>query len=306
MWSENTDIEVRSTSKLSFAGEIDNQGTVKFQKQAHIGFIDPVTFTEVDPRDGHSTEIVQGGGFAEIRVTRAATPGWKFNGWKNDVWIESDDRMLSSKYEFRIGDDRYILDLRDPDNYPWTTVDGGITGVWLTDMLGLPKDHFGDNPITVRITADNDKTFWLYASGWFRNCCCIPQIDLGEDDAEVILAGKDIQAFVPKINKFVDGVSVNDLEEDIVEGDVIDVKWSVRNTKAQSATQEISAYLLVDGVRQWAFTWPNVNIAPDETRVFENDFDTDVYGPGVYRFVLSSEDFSYSQTVVVVEGEGPM
>ncbi len=244
-WSPNTHVRVMTDgdsadqAKLTFAGAIENEGTIKFETFAAIGFANGTTFSEVDPRDGHSTEITEGGGYVRVDAVRAATPGWNFNDWKNDIWIEADDRMVSTKYEFRVEVDgemqTHIIDLRDADKYPWAT-EQGIAGEWLTTILGLDRDAFGDNPISLRIAADTDKTFELTACGWFLNCCTQQMISLGCDTKEVSPEGKDIQPyFQPYI----------DVDKPLVEGDRLIVGWTVENTGGKEGTQTVTREIIV-------------------------------------------------------------
>jgi len=309
-WSTDTRVEVkgvpdgdREGAMLTFVGDITNRGTIKFQTYASVGFGDDVTFLSGrDPRVGHTTAISESGGFVHVDVSRSATPGWTFNDWKNNVMLSASDGMVSAKYEFDINGVKYIIDLRDPDNYDWATSQG-FSNVWLTDIMGEDMDYFGDNDISVRITLDenaNGKEFDLTADGWFLNSCTRKQINLGEDTKTVEPDGKKIQIFSPSIVKTVDNTPVDETEVEV--GDIIDVTWRVVSNKAGSNTQTISAWWEIDGTQMDSFT-ESVTLGQNQSWTVEEQIDTDVNGAGEYKFSLSTEDMTYTQTVTVVEDE---
>jgi len=252
MWSGDTHIWVACDSdaykqaKLTFAGEIDNQGSITFGKYAAISFAEGVTFTQTDPRDDHSTEISQtGDGYVYIDVNRAATPGWTFDNWKNDVIIGSDARMISAIYQFRVYSDvygdpgyqDYYFDLTDPDNYPWVT-ENGINDEWLTTILGEERDFFGTSSIRVRIASMEAKTFDLSAAGWMLNCCTETQISLDSDDQEVSVAAKP--GVFPEEACFWGWIET---ERPLVAGEPLIAEWWVSNIGGEEAAQDVTRTL---------------------------------------------------------------
>ncbi len=306
MWSEDTDVVVRNDAKLTFAGEIDNQGGITFETFASIGFCednDP-SFTETDPRDGHSTEIsVPTDGYAYIDVEKVATPGWTFEDWKNDVIIGSDARMISAIYQFRVYSDAfdeeyrdYYFDLRDSDNYPWVTRDG-IDDEWLTVILGEDRDFFGKYDITVRIGSMEDKTFDLSAAGWMLNCCTVPQIELGDHEREVSVTAKP--GVFPEGAYFLPSINVPNV---VTQFEITAVNYTVTNIGDATGIQDVTWRVIrPDGsVFEGASgTTPDVEIDPSGTVVVRT-YNWDPQQLGIYYHILITDDATYEARVEVV------
>ena len=196
-------VRVPDLAMLTVVGELgyDAKSRVKVEKQGNFA-------SDEDAFDA-SIVIRQEAGRAYVDYKVEAVDPWLFNDWKPDIWIEAD--MGSEKYEFIIGSDRYIVDLRDPDfpelNYephPNEMVmrDGELVkmsvkqGVWLTELLNIDREtlatQIGEAGLSFRIAADGDKDFTLTVTGYVFNCCGCNH-EVASDSADVELKDKDIQ-----------------------------------------------------------------------------------------------------------------
>jgi len=301
MWTQNTTVEVKDYAKLSLINKIGNYGPVKLQTYAFIDIDDNAVLVD-DIRAGHSVDIEQKGGRAYVTVNFGTFGNWNFNGWKADVKITADDRMLSSKYEIDINGKKYIVDLRDPDRYDWDITEG----VKLTEMLGMSPEEISDTfnladwageELTIRISSEEDnKSFKLNVEAWAVNCCSQQLISLGGASKEVTLDGKDIQIGWFKCRIMLDP------EDDFTAGDTVNVTWNVTNIGAKTDDQTVKAYWFFNGVRQDDSEW-QIDLIPEEAWNHEWTLDTGILGAGEYMFRLETEDTTCIKTIRVKTDE---
>ncbi len=252
MWSANTRVEVRDYAKMSFEGDIDNQGTIKFQTYAFIGIDGDAIFTDdIRPEaKGRNVTISEADGFGYISVNYGSFGRWSFNGWKADAVIQADG-IISAKYEFKVeycgNEYRRIVDLRNPDNYDWIPRlrEGGVL---LTEILGLDDDTFPLSPgksIDIRITVCRDslvdsgvdsKTIDFTVTGYFINCCTQRFMPFSSTET-ITLLGKTIQ--VPCFT-FIDQEAVLDCEDQEL---FYVVNYTVENTGNKKGTDDVRLYV---------------------------------------------------------------
>ena len=196
-WSPNTSVVVRDNAKLSLEGTVGNHGFIELANLAHIDIDDHATMAQ-DIRAGHTLSIIQGPERVRIEAEYEEKERWLFDGWKLDYLISADERIESTIYEFYFGeDDRYIVNLKDLSQ---ANLDKLLTeGIWLTDLIQEIDQSkwtidgaFGPASMTLRISAEDDKSFNLGVQAWLRNCCSKEQIKLAQDHKEVNLIGKGI------------------------------------------------------------------------------------------------------------------
>lgn len=223
MWSEETDVHVLDGARLSFAGDINNQGEIKFEELAFVRFIGDedspftdnpnVTFAAGrDIRLGHEINIYyNSGGDGYVEVNFADFDGWTFNGWKVDAWLEADSAIGSTCYEILILDEegdfveQWKVDLSDIDR-DYNNETDIRRGVWLTDLLNrqvnMDLNGYGlgdvdlqgrdDEFYSVRIRAANHKIFDLDVEIWGRNCCSTKLVPFMSGIGTLNLPAKDV------------------------------------------------------------------------------------------------------------------
>ncbi|MFN2364436.1 MAG: carboxypeptidase-like regulatory domain-containing protein [Halarsenatibacteraceae bacterium] len=228
MWSSKTKLEVWIGSGITFAGNIDNFGDIRFQLKTSIFFDDPVVFDQ-DIREDNEVIITDLTQRAEIEAFYAKKDRWYFEDWKFDFMLTAQDDLFESTwYELKLGDSTgyeytFLLDLRDLDA-------AGVSlsnGMLLSDLLasdaviyadgsfarerfsGDPagnkfSEYFKEKDFKARLTAVypdgyydtdgvwkfNDKTFDLKVDAWGINCCDVPRILFASDEENINLVHK--------------------------------------------------------------------------------------------------------------------
>ncbi|MGM0413952.1 MAG: carboxypeptidase-like regulatory domain-containing protein [Bacillota bacterium] len=228
MWSSKTKLEVWIGSGITFAGDIDNFGKIRFQKKTSVFFEDGVWFDQ-DIRSGHDVTITDLTERAEILVEFVRKNRWYFEDWKFDFMLTAQDDLVESTwYELKLGDASgyyytFILDLRDLYAAGISLSDGVLLSDLLdsnaviystpgsfarerfsTDDPGKFMSFFDNETFRARLTAIypdgyydtdgvwrlDDKIFDLKVDAWGINCCDVPRILFASDETEISLVHK--------------------------------------------------------------------------------------------------------------------
>ena len=228
MWSSNTRLEVWIGSGITFAGNIDNFGDIRFQEKTSVFFDDPVVFDQ-DIRSGHNVTINNLAERAEIFTQFARKDRWYFENWKFDVMLTAQDDLIESTwYELKIGDASsyyytFILDFRDLDEVGVSLSNGMLLSdlldsgavvytdphpfareVFSNDDPGKFISFFNSGTSKARLTAVypdgyyetdgvwrlDDKIFDFKVDVWGVNSCNQPRILFDSDEENIELVHK--------------------------------------------------------------------------------------------------------------------